>query len=257
MGKPVEPREQRGIQSIEVGFRLIRVLEKASAKLPLKTLADLAGLPASNTHLYMVSFSRVGLVVQDPITLRYGLGPYAVQLGLAGLRQLDIIDVARGPMEELQTQNSLAVYLSIWGNLGPTIVLKLDGSLQSPLSVRVGYVSPLLSTATGSIYLTYMAEREIAEALALEISRSGGRPPQDIDSIRARVRTTGIGVSSSRVNEGFAAVSAPVLNQDNRLAGSITVLGPHSLVDMSPDGELAASMRQTAGKIAALLGQQS
>ena len=81
MDKTVKAQGQRGIQSIEVGFRLIRVLETATGKLPLKTLADLAEMPASNAHLYMVSFCRVGLAVQDPITLRYGLGPYAVQVG--------------------------------------------------------------------------------------------------------------------------------------------------------------------------------
>src|SRR3546814_20442357 len=86
-------------------------------------------MSSSNAHLYMVSFARLGLVTQDPVTLRYGLGPYAVQLGLAGLRQLDIVDVAREPMEALQAGTALAVFLSIWGNMGPTIVLKLDGML--------------------------------------------------------------------------------------------------------------------------------
>src|ERR1700754_2999893 len=104
MDKSVKAQGQRGIQSIEVGFRLIRVLEAAAGKLPLKTLSDLAEMPASNAHLYMVSFCRVGLAVQDPITLRYGLGPYAVQVGLAGLRHLEVTDIARGFLEELQTE---------------------------------------------------------------------------------------------------------------------------------------------------------
>lgn len=255
MDKPVKPHAQRGIQSIEVGFRLIRVLETATAKLSLKNLADLAEMSPSSAHLYMVSFCRLGLAAQDPITLRYGLGPYAVQLGLAGLRQLDVIDVARIPMEELQAEIPLAVYLSIWGNMGPTIVLKLDGKLQSPLSVRVGYVSPLLSTATGSIYLTFMPEREIQNVLARETALHGERP-DEIAGIRASVKASGIGVSIGQVNEGYAAVSAPVMNYDNRLAGSVTVLGPHSLVDRSPDGSVASAVRATAAKIALALGQQ-
>lgn len=253
MDKPAKP--QRGIQSIEVGFRLIRILETAAGKLSLKKLAELADMPASNAHLYMVSFSRLGLVAQDPITLRYGLGPYSVQLGLAGLRHLDVIDVARGPMEDLQSEVPLAVYLSIWGNMGPTIIMKLDDRLQSPLSVRVGYVSALLSTATGHVYLTYMPERELQSVLSRELVQDGGRHV-DISSIRARVRETGIGVSIGQVNEGYAAVSAPVLNYDNQLVGSVTVLGRHSLVDRAPDGTTANAVRATAAKIAAALGQQ-
>jgi DNA-binding IclR family transcriptional regulator len=254
MDKPLKSR-QRGIQSVEVGFRLIRALEIAPGKLSLKALAEAADMPTSSAHLYMVSYCRLGLAVQDPITLRYGLGPYAVQLGLAGLRHLEVTDVARGYLEELQAEIPLAVYLSIWGNMGPTIVLKLDGSFQSPLSVRVGYVSPLLSTATGAVYLTYMPEHEIKRVLERELTERGGQDV-DLEAIRKRVREMGVGISIGQMNEGYAAVSAPVLNHDGRLAGSITALGPHSLVDRSPNGSLTGSLRQTAAKIASALGQR-
>jgi len=255
MDKPLKSHQQRGIQSVEVGFRLIRALENAPGKLSLKSLAEAADMPTSSAHLYMVSYCRLGLAVQDPITLRYGLGPYAVQLGLAGLRHLEVTDIARGFLEELQTEIPLAVYLSIWGNMGPTIVLKLDGSFQSPLSVRVGYVSPLLSTATGAVYLTYMPEHEIKRVLERELTERGGLDV-DLETIRKRVREMGVGISIGQMNEGYAAVSAPVLNHDDRLAGSITALGPHSLVDRSPNGALTQSLRQTAARIASALGQR-
>jgi len=255
MDKPLKSPQQRGIQSVEVGFRLIRALETAPGKLSLKVLAEIADMPTSSAHLYMVSYCRLGLAAQDPITLRYGLGPYAVQLGLAGLRHLEVTDVARGYLEELQAKIPLAVYLSIWGNMGPTIVLKLDGSYQSPLSVRVGYVSPLLSSATGAVYLTYMPEHEIKLVLERELSERG-RQKADPEAIRKQVRKTGVGISIGQMNEGYAAVSAPVLNHDDRLAGSITALGPHSLVDRSPDGPLARALRQTATHIASALGQR-
>lgn len=254
MDKPVKPSTQRGIQSIEVGFRLIRALEAAGDKLSLKNLADLAGMSPSSAHLYMVSFGRLGLTVQHPMTLRYGLGPLAVQLGLAGLRQLDVVEVAREPMEELQSCMPLAVYLSVWGNMGPTIVLKLDGRFQSPMAVRVGYVSPLLASATGAVYLTYMPEWEIERVLARERAEQQDSTI-DVEKIRRKTRAAGLGVSVGRINEGYAALSAPVFNHDQRLAASITALGPHSLVDRSSRSPLRAALLTTAGRIAAALGQ--
>jgi len=255
MDKSLKSRPQRGIQSVEVGFRLIRALEAAPGKLSLKALAESANMPTSSAHLYMVSFCRLGLAVQDPITLRYGIGAYAVQLGLTGLRQLEVSDVARGYLEDLQVKIPLAVYLSVWGNMGPTIVLKLDGRFQSPLSVRVGYVSPLLSSATGAVYLTYMPDYDLKQVLKRELSEHG-RKKIDLEAIRKQVRDTGVGISIGQMNEGYAAVSAPVLNHDDRLAASITALGPHSLVDQSPDGSLARSLRRTAANIASALGQR-
>ena len=120
---------RRRIQSIEVGFRLIRVLERAGGMLPLSTIAEKADMPSSEAHLYMVSFTELGLVVQDPATARYGLGPYALQLGAAALRQIQVADVARPTMSRLQEQTGLLVFLSIWGNRGPVIVSKVDEKL--------------------------------------------------------------------------------------------------------------------------------
>lgn len=70
-----EPRSQRSIQSIEVGFELVRALEVANTPLSLKDLAGTAGMPASKAHLYLVSFKRGGLVTQEPESGRYLLGP--------------------------------------------------------------------------------------------------------------------------------------------------------------------------------------
>src|SRR3546814_7740336 len=91
-------------------------------------------------------------------------------------------------MEALQAGTALAVFLSIWGNMGPTIVLKLDGMLETPLSIRVGYVLPLLSSATGSAFLAHMAAQEIAVALKREAAlRPEGQP--DTEAMGARVRS--------------------------------------------------------------------
>src|SRR5688572_17116037 len=100
-------RNKRRIQSIDVGFRLIRVLEAASGKLPLSKVSELADMPASKAHLYMASFVQAGLVEQDPVTMRYGLGPYALQLGAAAMRQLDVAQVSREALDGLQSATGL------------------------------------------------------------------------------------------------------------------------------------------------------
>ena len=74
-----------GIQSVEVGFTLLDALSRAAGPLMLRDLAAAAGMSAAKAHRYLVSFQRLGLVVQDPRTTRYDLGPAALHLGLASL----------------------------------------------------------------------------------------------------------------------------------------------------------------------------
>ena len=121
---------QRSIQSIEVGFRLIHALETASAPLPLKTLAARAGMTPAKAHLYLVSFVRIGLVVQERRTQRYRLGPYALQLGQAALRSSTCRRWRTIRWEKLQKTFAAPSYLSLWGAGGPFSVLTFDADLR-------------------------------------------------------------------------------------------------------------------------------
>ncbi len=91
--------DRQGIQSIEVGFRLLNVLAATNRPMMLRDIAKGAGMPAAKAHRYMVSFLRIGIVEQDSSSGRYDLGAYALELGLSGLGRLDPVRFA-GPILE-------------------------------------------------------------------------------------------------------------------------------------------------------------
>jgi len=245
---PRADKNQRYIQSILVGFKLIRVLQESGAKMPLKRLAQFAGMSPSNAHLYLVSFGRLGLVVQDPITTYYGLGPYAIELGLAALRQLDVADLARGALEALSEELRQSVYLSVWANKGPTIIVKIDAHLNVPLAIRIGYVLPLTSSATGQVFLTHLSERDVEPILAQEI-RTTAQRNKAIADIRRIVKRDGVGLSDSSLYEGFGAISAPVFDHEDRIAAAITVLGPSNSLKVAANSPAATALKDAAAKL--------
>lgn len=255
-GDADEPRrDQRHIQSIEVGFRLISVLEMARAKLPLKTIAERAGMPASKAHLYMVSFMRLGIVVQDPTSMRYGLGPYVVQLGLAGLRQLDVLDLARGPMEALQQRSGLSVYLSVWANMGPTIIARYDGELDVPMMIKVGHVLPLLTSATGRVFLALLPPGMLGPALR-RASGSAAVAKTVVADAKREVGRNGVALSDSRVHQGFAAMSAPILDHDGAITASMTLIGLRAHVPLHADDAMVEDLRATCRHVSRALGYE-
>ncbi|MCC2095765.1 MAG: IclR family transcriptional regulator [Hyphomicrobiales bacterium] len=244
---------QRSIQSIEVGFRLIHVLETARAPLPLKTLAAGADMTPAKAHLYLVSFIRLGLVVQEQSTQHYRLGPYALQLGQAALRQLDLPALAHGPLEKLQKTFELPTYLSIWGAGGPFSVLTFDADLPTPVTIRTGFVFPLLGTATGRIFLTYLPDattRALAERESALYPDLAGRREAMIDE----ARTTGVSISEGYLFRGFCAISAPVFNHSGELVAAVTMIGVATLMDQGAEGAMASAVRSAGATISAALG---
>lgn len=225
---PDTPSRQRSIQSIDVGFKLIKALERAESSLTLKELALRAGMPPSKAHFYLVSFKRVGLVAQNEGNGQYLLGHYALDLGLSALRRLDLVEVAQEAMRTLSSEINESVFLSVWGNRGPTIVFKVDGPRRIPMTLQIGYVLPLLRSATGRVFLTYLPHVLTENSLREETLTL---PPKtrnafDVASLRKRVVDAGLAETDGLLNDGFTGVSAPIRNHQGELAGALTIIGP-------------------------------
>ena len=140
-------REQRGIQSVEVGGQLLLALAHQGRRMALKDLAREAGMAAAKAHPYLVSFSKLGLIEQDQATGWYGLGPLALQLGLMALQQADPVRVATTLMPELAQQLGHTVGVAVWGNRGPTIVHLSESPAVVHVNMRQGTVFSIGDTA--------------------------------------------------------------------------------------------------------------
>ena len=107
--------KSRGIQSIEVGGRLVRALARVGEPMMLRDLAREAGMTPAKAHPYLVSFSRLGLVERNDIAGRYEVGALALELGLVSLRHLSAVRVAEPKIAALANEIKHPVSLTVWG----------------------------------------------------------------------------------------------------------------------------------------------
>lgn len=246
---PEEPLSQkRRVQSIEVGFRVIRVLQRANEPMALRDIAKAADMPASKAHLYLTSFMREGLVAQHPQTARYALGPYATELGLSAIRQLSVVEAANTEMAALTAQTGCATYLSVFTEYGPAIVSKVDGNRQGAFTVRLGHVLPMASSATGLVFLAFLPQ---AQTYLSAEGDADTMPPPDL---LAEVRRNGFATTSGLINANFAAISAPIFDYSDGLAAALTLLGPDKYLSGERTKPSIAQVLDTAARICAKLG---
>lgn len=252
---------QRGIQSIEVGGALLRVLVDADTPLPLGELALRAGMPAAKAHPYVVSFGKLGLVEQDPVTGHYGLGPFALQLGVASLERLSPLRLAAPALAALAAAIGHTVAVAVLGSHGPTIVAIHESSRPIHVNMRVGTVMSIHNTATGCVFAAFLPTPVVASLVARE-SRDPGVTGQvvgsasrtDLDSMLAEIRTRRMARAVGHPLPGINALSAPVFDHRGELALAITALGPIGSFDPAWDGRLAEALRECADRVSARLG---
>lgn len=245
----MERATPRRIGAIEVGFRLVRVLEAADGPLPLKDLSERAGMPPSKAYAYVASFVHEGLLVQDALTGRYGLGPFAMSIGVAALRQSDLVEVARRELQDLSETTTCSIMLNTWGNRGPVIVYRVDGKQRGPTSVRVGYVLPVWRSATGRVFLAYLPENDTAALLAEE---EPGLDPQTLADATERIRADGFATISDI--QGFSGISAPILDHDGLLVAVLAFSRPYGEDTAERRLEIAPTVRAAAASISKQLG---
>jgi DNA-binding IclR family transcriptional regulator len=258
-------KERAGIQSVEVGFALLDVLAQAPGPLMLRDLAAAARMSAAKAHRYLVSFQRLGLVVQDSTSTRYELGPATLRLGLATLSRLDVVKMARERLPAMIEATGHTMALAVWGNRGPTLVHWQETPLAMPVSLRLGDVMPLLSSATGRCFTAFIdhgggankARPMIDDELAL--ARKLGRSdlpstPAQVQAMVQETREQGLGRVVNVLLPGISGFCAPVFDADGHLVLGVVSLGSSATLDTAWDGPIAQRLRQFAQQLSADLG---
>jgi DNA-binding IclR family transcriptional regulator len=254
---------RKGIQSLETGFRILDFLVKAGQPVALKAIAQGTGLSPSNINFYLVSLMKIGAAIQDSRSGHYGLGPYAVRLGLAGLEQFDLFAVSRDRLLELANTVGHSVFLGVWGNHGPTIVYRADGiHSRSIFELRVGSVLPVLRSALGRLFLAHLPEPVTSEFVDAELKdfrkQSGElsngelastdviRNRADIKKVQEHTRQAGMSRCRSGILSDYTAVSAPIFDYGGSICAGVTVMGRIGVLDDDLHGETATAVSELA-----------
>ncbi|WP_246174085.1 IclR family transcriptional regulator [Paraburkholderia hayleyella] len=260
-----EEKLRSGVQSIEVGFRLLEVLTHEPRAMMLRDLAQRAQMSPAKAHRYLVSFARLGVVAQDPLSGRYELGGFALQLGLARLARVDGVKLARQALAVLHEQRDLTVGIAVWGNQGPTVVHWIESSYPAKASLKLGDVMPLLSSATGLLFAAYLPRSKTAPMLERELAQQREPPPahatpglprtqDDIERLLAEVRTHGAARVEGRLLPGINAFCVPVFDAAGNLALGLIALGRESAFEIHWESEARAALNECAQRLSYELG---
>jgi DNA-binding IclR family transcriptional regulator len=260
----VDGKLRAGIQSIEVGFRLLDVLTREPRAMMLRDLAQRADMSPAKAHRYLVSFLRLGVVAQDPLTGRYELGGFALQLGLARLARVDGVNLARIALTGLRDRLDLTVGIAVWGNQGPTVVHWMESSYPAKASLKLGDVMPLLGSATGLLFAAYLPRGKTAEMIERELAdtrrssqTNGPRNAGDVERLLEDVRAHGAARVEGMLLPTIHAFCMPVFDSNGELALGLIALGHEGAFDIRWDGEVDTALRECARKLSYELGYSS
>ena len=244
---------RRGIQSVGIGFRVLAALAAEPEAATLGVIAARSKLSASQTHRYLASLIDSGMAHQDAASGRYNLGPQAIQIGLAALARTDVFAEADPAIAAFVRDTGRTTLIAARGPLGPTIVRWHAGRVPVSTSLSVGSVLPLLGSATGHVFLSFMSHDEAEGALAAHATTAEHRRMPDLAAIRAQVRQAMSASVDELLIPGLRATAVPILDLQDRAALVVTVMATPAF-DRRADKAVVNHLRQVCSTLTTRIG---
>lgn len=220
----------RGVRSVETSVSILAALARHNGPMSLNEIAKTVGMPAAKAHRYLASFIETGMV-HHRRTGTYDLGPLAAEIGLAAMSRADLVNRVAEDLEDLVEQTSRTAQLSVWGTHGPTII-RWERSARAPITtLGLGSTLPLLSSATGQVFLTFSPARVTTRLLEAELDTHPAPPDQQqIAELTDVVRATGLAEVDQSFIPGLFALAAPILNWQGEADAVVTLVStePHT-----------------------------
>lgn len=254
-----EKDTKNGVQSLEIGMSVARVLVNSQGPMMLKDIALQADMPAAKAHRYLVSLIRAGLVMQDPATSHYDLGPFALNIGLAAVNRIDRIRLGLEAISQLRNEINETTALAVWGSDGPVIVRWERPRRPITVNVVTGVNVTLLNSASGLVFSAWLPERRTSALIQAELCKQPSDVPQrtmaDVQQQLAGIREQGVvSIREHYFAGGVQALGAPVFNFRNEVTMALVVVGIVGMSNLDQDSPAMHALRRAAQALSARLG---
>lgn len=250
---------KHGVQSMEIGVRILQAMVAGHRSMMLKDIAAAAGMPASKVHRYLVSLIRGGLVDQDPLTSRYDLGAFALTIGLVAVDRLDRIRLGLSAIAQLRDEINETTALAVWSDNGPIIVRWERPRRPITVNVVTGTALEVITSASGRVFGAWLPRETVAPLIEKELRNpelpEAWNTRAKVDALFEEARRTGMAsVSGYHLVPGVEAVAAPVFNFKNEITLAMLVVGVQGMFDMSPEGRVVLALKKAASALSTRLG---
>ena len=250
-------KRPKGIQSVEVGYRVLLAVQRGPSPVQLTEIARRAGLSTGAAHNYLVSLQRTGLVESEERGA-YRLGPSAFALSLASFEQLSHYDVMRDSTRRLNQQLGTSTAASVWSQAGPVSVYQLYSDAFGSFEFRSGLL-PFLNAAAPRVFMAFLPKETTLPVMREELKRRR-RPESEAEALLAgfakSVRDLGYAVTSYAGDYGddIAAIAAPVFDAQKQIVFALTIMGIANRIRPDVDAAICNSLLAEASLASSVMG---
>lgn len=215
------------VRAADVSLRILQMIAFSETPLGVTQIAQGVGIAKGATHKHLRTLMDHGMVLQDPLTSLYILGPKIWLMGQKAPQGQVLSEIAAPLMRSIRDEFGLAVVLSVPTPKSAFVLATLPSNQPINIGVRPGSELLLHSSAQGKIFLAFGGP-ELRESLRDPLPRATPKTQTQLLLLLAEldeIRHRGYATAPEEAMLGINALAAPILDRDGKLIGSIGLIG--------------------------------
>ena len=249
----------RSVAAIDRAVEVLFLFSRSSGTLGVTEISRELGVSKAVVHRILASLCERSLLIADPRSRRYGLGPAVMELAAAFRDQLDVRTLAIDEMRRLSAETDETATLSVRYGDRRVYVDQITPPREVKMTVPIGGSFPLHAGASSKAFLAWLTDAAVDRYLADNpLDALTDATVVSVDELRAElegIRAQGFALSFGERQHDAGSVAAPILDHNGEPVAVISVCGPIYRF-RSKIGPASAAVVEATRTLSAKLGAQ-
>ncbi len=216
-------------ETVRAADTCLRILERiafADSPMGVTQVSADVGIAKGAAFKHLRTLIEHGLIVQDPVTSHYALGPKLWLMAQQAPAGASLAELALPLMRATRDELGMAVVLSILAPRSAFILATVSSNQPIEIGVRPGSELSLHSSAQGKVFLAFGSPEllgTLPDALP-QITPKSVTSKAVLAAQLDAIRAAGYATAPEESLLGINAVAAPILGSQNQLLGSIGLI---------------------------------
>lgn len=243
------------VKTLVKGLSVLEALATRSGPVGVAALARELGMPKSNVFRLLNALVAQRYVMKRPEDDQYQITLKLWELGTHVMSQVDLINAASSPLEELASRSGETSQLAMLDGYESVYVDKRDGRYPIRGFTKIGSRAPAHCCATGKAELAFKAD-DIVGSIEKRLKRYTSATivsPEHLARELKKIRTQGFATNRGEWFEEVWGIAAPIRNGVGAVCGSVGIWGPKDRISKVVERSVE-NVAKAATEISAALG---
>ncbi|EES72352.1 IclR family transcriptional regulator [Paenibacillus cisolokensis] len=243
--------------TLERALFILECLSKKKGGGGISELSETTQLPKSTIHRILETLQTYGFVTQDPDSDKYFIGLKAIEIGMSGLHNIDLVEAAQPHMHDLAANTGQTSFLAVFDQGEVIYIYKVEGTSSFIMNAKLGTRNPAHCTGLGKAIMAYFSletvDQIISEKGLQRYTPTTITDHQEFLQELSRIRQRGVAINREELDEGLSSIAAPIFNYTGRVIASVSVAGPTEKI-FEQQEEIEEQIREKSHLISKRLG---